>query len=662
MTDSTQPADAARDTLVDGRYRLLERIGSGGMADVFRAEDTHLGRDVAIKVLHRRFAQDQEFVERFRREAKSAAGLQHPNVVAVFDRGEHEGTYYIAMEHLPGRTLKEVVEQEAPLAQERAIALGVQILEAAGFAHRRGVIHRDFKSHNVIVDEEGNAKVTDFGIARRGTSEMTETGSIMGTAQYLSPEQAQGRAVTAASDLYSIGVILYELLAGRLPFEGDSAVSVALKHLSEPPPPLSQLRPDVDSALESVVMAALAKDATMRWQSADEFRAALVAVGEHLSDGSGRRGQDTAAFVPVVAPLPEEAAAAAPGNGDATAPTAFAAGAAPPLTPHEAAIAEEERRRRWPWFALGLMTLALAALLAYLAATGILAGEKVDVPRVVGKQVLQARDRLEKAGFEVREVRAPSPEEIGVVVDQDPDPGEEAEKGSTVELEVSEGPGEVRVPSVENLPERLAIKELNDAGLKANVDRESSDTIREGLAIRTVPRGGAEVQRGTRVKLFVSSGPERVTVPDVTGLSRDSAEAQLRGEGLTVSVEEVESDEPEGEVISQSPAAGTSVESGAAVTITVSLGRPLVSVPDVTGLSPADASARLRAVGLVPTRQERSTTNPDEDGQVLDQRPGAGAQVERGRSVVIVVGALIEDEELNQPPPEEEPAPPESTP
>jgi eukaryotic-like serine/threonine-protein kinase len=257
--------EVANNTLVDERYRILERIGSGGMADVFRAEDTHLGRDVAIKVLHRRFAQDQEFVERFRREAKAAAGLQHPNVVGVFDRGEHEGTYYIAMEHLPGRTLKEIVEQEAPLPQERAVELGIQILDAAGFAHRRGVIHRDFKSHNVIVDEEGNAKVTDFGIARRGTSEITETGSIMGTAQYLSPEQAQGQAVTAASDLYSIGVILYEMLAGRLPFDGDSAVSVALKHLSEPPPPLSQLRPDVDPALESVVMAALAKNPAHRW-------------------------------------------------------------------------------------------------------------------------------------------------------------------------------------------------------------------------------------------------------------------------------------------------------------------------------------------------------------------------------------------------------------
>src|SRR5215210_1264871 len=234
-------SEIPENTVIDGRYRVLHKIGSGGMADVYCAEDTHLGRRIALKILHRRFAQDAEFVERFRREASSAAGLQHPNVVGVFDRGQHEGTYYIAMECLAGRTLKEICATEAPLPQERVIDLGIQILSAAGFAHRRGVIHRDLKPHNVIVDDDGGAKVTDFGIARAGASEMTETGSIMGTAQYLSPEQAQGQNVSAASDLYSVGVILYELLTGHVPFSGDSAVSIALKHVSEPVPPPSQL-------------------------------------------------------------------------------------------------------------------------------------------------------------------------------------------------------------------------------------------------------------------------------------------------------------------------------------------------------------------------------------------------------------------------------------
>ena len=636
--------ELADTTMVDGRYRILGRIGSGGMADVYRAEDTHLGREVALKILHRRFAQDQEFVERFRREASSAAGLQHPNVVGVFDRGEHEGTYYIAMEHLPGRTLKEIVTAEAPLPQEAAIDLGVQILRAAGFAHRRGVIHRDFKPHNVIVDEAGNAKVTDFGIARAGSSEITETGSIMGTAQYLSPEQAQGTAVTAASDLYSIGVMLYEMLAGRLPFDGDSAVSVALKHLSEQPPPLSQFRPDVSPSLEAVVMAALAKDPAQRWQSADEFTAALESVRGQLDAGDGL---DTAAFAPVPAPLPvadPEPAVAEPLDGEPPTPP-------PPPPP------TERPRRRWPTFAIGLMTLALAALLAYLALSGLLAADKAEVPRVVNKQLIQARALLERAGFEVKETRVQSSADFDTVVDQDPDAGEEADKGSTVTLEVSNGPGNVRVPSVENLPLERAVKELNKVDLKANIDQEPSDRVSKGLAIRTVPREGTEVERGTRVRLFVSSGPEKVTVPDVVGLARDSAEARLDDEGLEVAVQEQESDKTEGQVLAQSPAAGSRVDEGTRVTITVSKGKAKVDVPDVVGLSASAAVRRLRAANLNPVRHDRNVDSQDDDGQVLDQSPGAGVEADEGDSVVIVVGKFKEPAAEEPPPAGSQPPP-----
>ena len=224
------------ETVVDGRYRVIKRLGSGGMADVYCAEDLQLGRQVALKVLYGRFAEDSEFVERFRREASSAAGLQHQHVVGVYDRGEWDGTYYIAMEFLDGRSLKQIVQDEGPLDPARAVDLTTQVLRAARFAHRRGVIHRDLKPHNVIVDADGRAKVTDFGIARAGASDMTETGSIMGTAQYLSPEQAQGHPVSEQSDLYSVGIMLYELLTARLPFDGESAVTIALKHVNEQPP------------------------------------------------------------------------------------------------------------------------------------------------------------------------------------------------------------------------------------------------------------------------------------------------------------------------------------------------------------------------------------------------------------------------------------------
>jgi beta-lactam-binding protein with PASTA domain len=640
----TLPFDTADDLLVDGRYRVVERIGSGGMADVYLAEDTHLGRRVAIKMLHRRFAQDSEFVERFRREASSAAGLQHPNVVGVFDRGEHEGTYYIAMEHLSGHTLKEIVGAEAPLPEERAIELGLQILRAASFAHRRGVIHRDFKSQNVIVDEEGTAKVTDFGIARAGTSEITETGSIMGTAQYLSPEQAQGHAVTEASDLYSIGVIVYELLGGRLPFDGDTAVSVALKHLSQPPPPLSQMRPDVHPGLEAVVMRALAKDPAQRYSSADEFAAALEAALSEIETGADP-GQRTAAFAAVPAPLPLEGA---DGEGEP-----LAAEAEPPLFPPPP-DEEERKRRRWPMFTIGLMTLALAILLAGLAISGILAGEQKEVPRVVGKQLVEARAALERAGFEVKQTRVRSLAEFDRVLDQDPDPGQEAEEGSAVTLEVSAGPGNVRVPSVEDLPQERAVKELNKVGLKVNLDTEESESVRRGVAIRSVPREGTEVERGTRVRLFVSSGPERVAVPDVVGLSRESGEAAVRDEGLDVAVQEQESDEPEDRVIAQNPTSGTRIERGERVTITVSTGQEKVDVPNVVGLSPGDAARQLRAAGLGAVRRERRVTDADDDGVVVDQRPGAGVEVDDGGQVVIIVGRL---EEEVAPPPGEAPAP-----
>ena len=626
--------EVAGNTLVDRRYRILRRIGSGGMADVYCAEDSHLGRQVAIKVLHRRFAQDQEFVERFRREAKSAAGLNHPNVVGVFDRGEHEGTYYIAMEHLTGRTLKDIVQSEAPLPQLRAVDLGIQILRAAGFAHRHGVIHRDFKPHNVVVDDDDRAKVTDFGIARAGASEMTETGSIMGTAQYLSPEQAQGHAVTAASDLYSIGVMLYEMLAGRLPFDGDSAVSIALKHLAEPPPALSSVRPDISPALESVVMAALAKDPAARWRTAEDFAAALKAARAQIESGANG-GQDTAAFSPLPLPVPAEATDGEP----------------PPRVPPPPPP-EPRRRRRWPMVLIGLLTLALAGMLAFLALSGVLAGPKESVPNVKGRQVLQARTALERRGFEVKQVNVPSRAEFGLIVDQDPEPGVETDRGATVTLEVSRGPGNVNVPSVEGLTQERAIKELNKAGLRAISDSEPSDTVKRGFAIRTVPRGGAEVERGTQVRLFVSSGPEKVTVPDVVGLTRSSAQDRLEGESLDIAVREENSERPKDEVIAQDPVAGTRLEKNERVTITVSKGPEKIEVPDVTGLSVKDAAAQVRQAGLDPVTRERKVTSQDEDGNVIDQRPAGGSELDKGGDVVLVVGRF---EQTTTPPAKTQP-------
>ncbi len=617
--------EVANETVVDGRYKILGRIGSGGMADVYLAQDTHLGREVALKVLHRRFAQDAEFVERFRREAKAAAGLQHPNVVGVYDRGEHDGTYYIAMEHLRGRTLKDIVNAEAPLDQMRVIDLGIQILQAAGFAHRRGVIHRDFKPHNVIVDDEGVPKVTDFGIARAGASEMTETGSIMGTAQYLSPEQAQGHAVTAASDLYSIGVMLYEMLTGKLPFGGDSAVSIALKHLNEPPPPM----PGVEENLAGVVMGALAKDPEARWQTAEDFAEALEACRPYV-EAHGEQGvsEDTAVFAPVPAPAVAPASASAkPADEEPRRP-------------------DEERKRQWPAITLGLLVIALILLMAY----AFTRPEESDVPKVTTLQLSDARERLDRAGFETVEVeRERSFAQVDRVLRQDPDPGEQASKDDTITLIVSGGPGQVTVPSVKNTRTELAIRELEKSELKVTADPQSSDTVKKGFAIGTSPKEGDRVERGSRVRLFVSSGPAQATMPDVVGLTRDTAESRLTREGLEVRVERRESDEPENDVIQQSPAAGTKVDKGDRVTIVVSEGQQQVDVPNLVGLSENDAERLLRGDKLGITVRRRTTDNEEEDGQVLDQRPGAGVEVDEGRSVIVIVGRFEAAEDPTAP-------------
>jgi beta-lactam-binding protein with PASTA domain/predicted Ser/Thr protein kinase len=601
-------SDLADGAVVDGRYRIIRRIGSGGMADVYCAQDEHLGREVALKVLHRRFAQDAEFVERFRREASAAAGLQHAHVVGVYDRGEHEGTYYIAMEYLRGRTLKDIVANEAPLDQLRVIDLGIQILQAAGFAHRNGVVHRDFKPHNVIVDENGNAKVTDFGIARAGASEMTETGSIMGTAQYLSPEQAQGQEVTARSDLYSIGVMLYELLTGKLPFTGDSAVAIALKHMSEPPPAMSADGKAVEPNLEGVVLGALAKDPAARWQSAEDFAAALEACRPWVEAflAGDNVGQETAVFAAVPAPVPA---------GD-----------------------EERKPRRWPAIALAAFVIALIALMAWVFTRP----EQIDVPKVTSLQLREARERLDKAGFENVEIeRESSLADVDEVLAQEPDPGEQAARSDVITLVVSSGPGEVMVPSVEGLTRAQAVKELRGEDLRPTVTERASERVDAGIALGTSPREGTRVQRRSRIRLIVSSGPEEITVPNVVGLSLDSATSRLTDLGFTYRVTREESDRPEDEVIAQSPGEGTSLESGGTVELTVSEPVEQVSVPFVTGLPEDDALRVLQGDGLEGTVRRRDVDDSTQDGVVLEQRPGAGTEVDSGSSVTLVVGRFV---------------------
>jgi len=592
----------APDTMVDGRYRIIRRLGSGGMADVYCAEDTQLGREVALKVLYRRYAEDSEFVERFRREASAAAGLQHPNVVQVFDRGEWDGTYYIAMEFLHGRNLKQVVREHGALEPALAADLVAQILKAARFAHRRGVVHRDIKPHNVIVDDEGRAKVTDFGIARAGASEMTETGAIMGTAQYLSPEQAQGHPVDARADLYSIGIVLYELLAGAPPFDADSPVTIALKQISEEPVPPGQVNPAVPPALDAVVVRALRKQPGERFQDADAFIAALE------SAMAGRYVETVAA-----ADDPVEA------------------------------LEEEDRRNRRRIALIALVLLALAALAV--GAWMLLSPEQVRVPDVVGKRSGTAAQTLQSSGFEVDVVPIQSdtvPQDR--VAGQRPDPGTEADEGSLVTITVSSGPGEAAVPVVQGLPADEAGDKLRDAGFKSDQRREFSDTVRSGRVIETAPPEGSTVRKGSTVTLIVSRGKEKVAVPDVAGRTREEAERLLRNADLEPAVTERESANADpGTVLEQDPSAGTQVAKGSTVELVVAKAPSEVPVPGVIDATEDDAVRTLEDAGFEVRVEEAPAAAPDEDGIVLEQDPEPETPRREGAEVTITVGRFEPD-------------------
>ena len=633
-------------TVVDQRYEVQSRLGSGGMADVYCAQDLQLGRKVALKLLHQRFAEDAEFVERFRREASAAAGLQHANVVGVYDRGEWDGTYYIAMEYLEGHTLKQLVQAQGPLEPALAIDIVIQILKAARFAHKRGVIHRDLKPHNVILDEEGRAKVTDFGIARAGASDMTETGSIMGTAQYLSPEQAQGHAVSAPSDLYAVGIVLYELLAGRVPFDGDSAVTIALKQVSEAPVPPSAYNPNVPPELDAIVLKALEKDPARRFANADGFITALDHTRRRLVVPAG---QSTAEFAaPVVYPPVEPVQA--DGDGAAQPPVPVDDESVPMVYPDEPFPPPEERARRGLVWALLALLLAGLVTLGILALSGTFSAEKVPVPNVVGSSLSTAATVLENKGFRVETQQVISDQPKDRVLRQDPQPNTNAKKGSTVTLRVSNGPGQATVPNVENVPRKEAGRRIRQAGFKVTVSEEPSDTVTRGNATRTLPPGGTQIDKQSTVTLFVSSGPPKVTVPSVVGESQDSATADIINAGLKVSTTEQDSTKEAGTVLNQTPSSGTLVDKGTSVVITVARAPRQVTVPGVEGRSQAAASAALNAAGLSPQVTQEDVSSQADDGKVQHQDPSAGTKVNRGSTVTITVGKFNPTTTTNPPP------------
>jgi len=557
-------------SVLSDRYELRDQLGAGGMAEVFLGKDRVLGRTVAVKTLLAQYGGDPHFIERFRREAQHAAALNHPNIVSVYDTGSDDGTHYIVMEYVEGKTLRDIIREEGPLLPERVAEIGADVCAGLAFAHSHGIVHRDIKPANIMVTTAGAVKVADFGIARAVSGDtVTQTAMVLGTAQYFSPEQAQSAPVDARSDIYSLGVVLYEMLTRQVPFTGSSPVAIAYKHVKEAPVLPSRLNPDVPPALEAIVMKAMAKNPDNRYQSADEMREDLmralhgrpVQATPVLSDQTG-----------MISPLSDETVVLERGV----------------RTVVRQEYAPERRRRRTGLILLTFIILAILGVAAW-AILGLTSGPKfANVPDVAGKTTSQAFNILSQAGFNPRiDDPIANNAKAGTVIGTSPAAGVKLKKGSVVHIINSSGPDYVPVPDVTGKTEAAARSALQAAGLKVGkVTKQSSETVRSGLVISQTPNGGS-LQRGQSVDLVVSSGKPLVTVPSVTGLSQQDAEDALRRANLNPQVinEDISTcQEVPGNVCRQDPTAGQQVTDRSTVTIFVATtgGPPPSETPSAT--------------------------------------------------------------------------------
>ncbi len=643
-----------------GRYEVRSLIGRGGMAEVHLGFDTRLSRVVAIKMLRRDLALDSIFQARFRREAQSAASLNHPNIVAVYDTGEEivsDATNrslaipYIVMEYVEGHTVKELISDGTAVPINEAIEIVSGVLSALQYSHANHLVHRDIKPGNIMLTPEGKVKVMDFGIARALTDSqatMTQTNAVVGTAQYLSPEQARGETVDERSDLYSTGVVLFELLTGRPPFKGDSAVAVAYQHVEQIPPTPSSILSDIPESLDRVVLKALAKNRDDRYRSAAEMLSDLQRVARGMDVGAPPADSWATEVLPSAGLVGARAAVPA-ATSTVSAPAAAVSSTSTSLPAvssdgDAASKAATARKRRTAI----IMTLVVIALLliggsVWALSRSAATPEAVSVPNVVGLSQADAKSQIEAVGLEWElnpEKVASDTVEKDAVASTDPAGGTQAEKGSTVRVTISSGPDSVTLPdNLVGMSPDEARQAVEALGLKweVNSSKVASDTVAEGKVAQTNPSPGSKVKAGQTITAYLSSGSDQVEVPDLVGMSQDQARSALKAVGLELgNVTTVDSDKDKDRIVSQDPETGSKVKKGTTIAVSISTGKAAqVEIPTVVGISREDAEAQLKALGLTVTVEEVSGSQPS--GQVTAVEPGEGSKVDKNSTVKLKV-------------------------